>query len=75
MQFHYIGEVEVTFPSISKVLQPGETFDAPDDFVAHNVEPVGAAQSGGKLTGDAIPAVPDGTVYEVSNESTEKVGE
>lgn len=45
MQFHYIGEVEVTFPSISKVLQPDEVFEAPDDFVAHNVVSVNTPQT------------------------------
>ena len=40
MQFIYKGEDERTFPSISKTLQPNEIFEAPDDFVAHNVEPV-----------------------------------
>ena len=40
MQFKYTGNTEVTFPSIAKVVQPDEVFEAPDDFTAHNVEPV-----------------------------------
>ena len=39
MQFKYTGNTEVTFPSIAKVVQPNEVFEAPDDFTAHNVEP------------------------------------
>jgi hypothetical protein len=36
----YTGEYEVTFPSISKTVKPGEIFEAPEDFKAHKVTPV-----------------------------------
>ena len=37
MQFTYTGSDERVFPSISVVVQPGETFEAPEDFSAANV--------------------------------------
>ena len=36
----YTGEYEVTFPSIATVVKPGDVFEAPSDFKAHNVVPV-----------------------------------
>jgi hypothetical protein len=40
MKHKYIGEYEVTFPSIATIVQPGDVFEAPSDFKAHNVVPV-----------------------------------
>jgi hypothetical protein len=37
--FTYTGSDERVFPSISVVVQPGDTFEAPDDFSAANVSP------------------------------------
>ena len=39
MKFKYTGADERTFPSISVTVQPGDTFDAPDDFSAQDVQP------------------------------------
>jgi plastocyanin len=36
----YTGHDERTFPSIAVTVKPGDTFEAPADFVAHNVTPV-----------------------------------
>ena len=38
--FTYNGEYEIVFPSIAVTVKPGDTFEAPADFVAHNVTPV-----------------------------------
>ena len=38
MKFTYTGSDERTFPSISVTVSPGDTFDAPDDFDAADVE-------------------------------------
>jgi hypothetical protein len=40
MKFQYNGADERTFPSIAITVQPGDTFDAPEDFSATNVSPV-----------------------------------
>jgi len=37
MQFTYNGSDERVFPSIAVTVQPGDTFEAPDDFSAANV--------------------------------------
>jgi len=37
MKFTYNGTDERVFPSLSIVVQPGDSFDAPDDFSAANV--------------------------------------
>jgi len=37
MQFTYTGSDERVFPSISVVVQPGDTFEAPENFSAANV--------------------------------------
>jgi len=36
-KFTYNGSDERVFPSISVTVQPGDSFDAPDDFSAFNV--------------------------------------
>jgi hypothetical protein len=36
-KFTYIGEDIRTFPTLSITVTKGDEFDAPDDFVAHNV--------------------------------------
>lgn len=42
MKHKYNGEYEITFPSIATTVQPGDVFEAPEDFTAHNVVPVKA---------------------------------
>lgn len=42
MEFVYKGVVKIEFPSIAKVVEPNEVFEAPDDFTANNVEPATA---------------------------------
>lgn len=37
MKFTYIGEDTRTFPSLGITVTKNEVFEAPDDFVAHNV--------------------------------------
>jgi hypothetical protein len=37
MKFTYNGTDERVFPSLSIVVQPGDSFDAPDNFSAANV--------------------------------------
>jgi hypothetical protein len=37
MKFTYNGTDERVFPSLSIVVQPGDSFEAPDDFSAANV--------------------------------------
>jgi hypothetical protein len=37
MKFTYNGTDERVFPSLSIVVQPGDSFDAPNDFSATNV--------------------------------------
>jgi len=37
--YTYEGHDERTFPSISTTVKPGDTFEASDNFVAHNVNP------------------------------------
>jgi hypothetical protein len=39
-KFTYNGSDERVFPSISVIVEPGDTFEAPDDFSAFNVSPV-----------------------------------
>lgn len=38
--FIYNGEGVRIFPTISKIVEPGEKFEAPDDFSAVDVTPV-----------------------------------
>ena len=38
-KFIYNGVDERVFPAISVIVQPGDEFDAPDDFVAADVTP------------------------------------
>lgn len=38
-KFVYNGVDERVFPAISLILNPGDEFDAPDDFVAADVTP------------------------------------
>jgi len=37
MKFTYIGEDERTFPTLGITVTKGDVFEAPTDFVAHNV--------------------------------------
>lgn len=37
MKFTYTGSDERTFPTISLTVNPGDSFDAPDDFSATDV--------------------------------------
>jgi hypothetical protein len=37
MKFTYNGTDERVFPSLAIVVQPGDSFEAPDDFSAANV--------------------------------------
>jgi hypothetical protein len=43
MKFTYKGTDERVFPSLSIVVNPGDSFDAPDDFSAANISAVKAA--------------------------------
>lgn len=38
MKVKYTGTDERVFPTLGITVKPGEEFDAPEDFVAHNVE-------------------------------------
>jgi hypothetical protein len=40
MKFTYNGSDERVFPSIAVIVEPGDTFEAPDDFSAENVSPI-----------------------------------
>ena len=51
MKFTYNGTDERVFPSLSFVVKPGDSFEAPDDFSAANV-------SAEKATPVAEPAAP-----------------
>ena len=37
--YKYNGEDTREFPTIGLTVKPGDTFEASDDFVAHNVKP------------------------------------
>lgn len=37
--YTYTGDVVLEFPTLVLTVKPGDTFDAPDDFVAPNVAP------------------------------------
>jgi hypothetical protein len=52
--FQYNGSDERVFPSIAITVEPGDTFDAPDDFSAFNVS----------LTKQTKPTAPAPTVGE-----------
>ena len=52
MKFTYKGTDERVFPSLAIVVQPGDSFDAPDDFSAANV-------SAPKVTPDPTQTVGD----------------
>lgn len=41
-KYTYTGYDERTFPSIAITVKPNDTFEAPDDFVAFNVQPAKA---------------------------------
>jgi hypothetical protein len=43
--FKYIGEDERVFPTLAITVKSGDTFDAPNDFVALNVTSVAAKTS------------------------------
>jgi hypothetical protein len=40
MKFTYNGSDERVFPSIAVTVEPGDTFEAPDDFSATDVSPI-----------------------------------
>ena len=42
MKYKYNGTDERVFPSLGIVVKPNEEFDAPDNFSAADVTPVGA---------------------------------
>ena len=77
MKFTYNGEDERVFPTISLVVSPGETFDAPDYFMAANVVAVSdvtpTSQENNPITEETTPvadvATPDTT------QTTPTVGE
>ena len=45
MKYKYNGTDERVFPSLGIAVKPGEEFEAPDNFSAPDVIPVGAAKS------------------------------
>lgn len=42
MKYKYTGTDERVFPSLGIVVKPNDEFDAPDNFSAKDVSPVGA---------------------------------
>ena len=79
MKFTYNGEDERVFPTISLTVAPGDTFDAPDDFVAPDVVPSGTAVISNKVSDVAMetPIVVESATPAVDNtlEPTPTVGE
>jgi hypothetical protein len=71
MKYKYNGTDERVFPSIGITVKPGDEFDAPDGFVAIDVEPAGAHSSAPK------PSIPKPTepITTVSAASDKKLGE
>ena len=55
-KFTYNGSDERVFPSISVVVEPGDIFDAPDDFSAFNITSVKTTQAS-KTPEPATPTV------------------
>ena len=45
MRYKYNGTDERVFPSLGILVKPNEEFEAPDNFSAPDVIPVGAAKS------------------------------
>lgn len=45
MKYKYNGTDERVFPSLGILVKPNEEFEAPDNFSAPDVIPVGAAKS------------------------------
>jgi len=48
-KYTYQGHDERTFPSIGITVKPGETFEAADNFVAHNVKPAQSTKPAPKV--------------------------
>ena len=67
--FTYNGPDERIFPTISVVVQPGESFEAPDDFSATDVTPAAAQKKAA-----AAPAAPAPTTPSTSAASDPAVG-
>ena len=42
--YTYTGDTVLEFPTLVLTVKPGDTFDAPDDFVAPNVAPAGSVK-------------------------------
>jgi len=60
MKYKYNGTDDRVFPSLALVIKAGEEFEAPDDFVASDVAPVGSKG----FTKQTPSASPDITVGE-----------
>ena len=56
-QFTYNGEEERVFPTLSIVVNKGDTFEAPDDFTAYGV----SSGSTKKSTASAVAPIPSDT--------------
>jgi len=50
MKYKYNGTDERVFPSLGIAVKPGEEFEAPENFSAHDVVAVGAAKPSIKPT-------------------------
>ena len=59
-KYKYTGTEERVLPSLGIIVQPNDEFDAPDDFVAYEVEPASAKISS-KSTPSTQSAAPDTT--------------
>ena len=53
--FTYNGLDERVFPSISVIVQPGESFEAPDDFSVADVTPAAATKKAAAAPTTAAP--------------------
>jgi hypothetical protein len=58
--YTYTGNGDREFPTLVLTVKPGDTFDAPADFVAADVTPATASKKAA-LTADPTPAAPSAT--------------
>jgi hypothetical protein len=64
--YTYTGDVVLEFPTLVLTVKPGDTFDAPDGFVAANVAPA----TGKKAAPAAAPVTPIPSSPSASSDST-----
>lgn len=64
MKYKYTGTDERVFPSLGVVVKPNDEFDAPDNFIAADVTPVGT-KTFAKTTEPTKSAASDPIIEEV----------